>query len=118
MQGRAFVASAAQRIIVLLQTLDHLRTCVKDGERTAEGNRLYQDHFTGDKAWFSDSSDTEVSEFADALTFKHPARPGETILCRWHGKVKTPQIRIHFTWPVSHRDPLYVVYIGPKLTIR
>jgi hypothetical protein len=42
----------------------------------------------------------------------------EKIFCTWHGKVKTPQYRIHFSWPISAVAPLYVVYIGPKITKR
>ena len=33
-----------------------------------------------------------------------------------HGKVKTPQIRIHFSWPITASTPLYVVYVGYKIT--
>ncbi|EGR2914004.1 hypothetical protein DNG97_24050 [Vibrio parahaemolyticus] len=86
------------------------------GERNEEGHRIYQEHFTGDKAWFSDSSDTEKREFKEALTFKHPENNGESIFCTWHGKVKTPQIRIHHSWPITKDAPLYILYIGPKLT--
>jgi hypothetical protein len=115
--GQPFASGAAERIQALLNTLDRLKGCFNDdGTRTAEGHQLYQDHFTGDKAWFSDSSDTEKRAFADALTFRHPEYPNQTICCTWHGKVKTPQLRIHFSWPMTNSDPVYVVYVGPKLT--
>jgi hypothetical protein len=117
--GHPFAGGAAQRIIVLLDTLHRLRGCVNEhGQRTPEGQRLYRDHFTGDKAWFSDSSDTEKREFREKLTFRHPTADGQTLFCTWHGKVKSPQIRIHFTWPVRPDEPLYVVYVGPKTTKR
>lgn len=77
---------------------------------------MFQLHFTGDKAWFSDSSSTEKSDFRKELTFRHPMNAGEYLFCTWHGKVKTPQLRIHFSWPIRASDPLYVVYIGPKIT--
>ena len=115
--GTPFVPGAAQRILVLLTTLDRFKGCFDDnGQRTAEGQRIYQDHFTGDKAWFSDSSDTEKRDFKDELTFRHPEEEGGRLFCTWHGKVKTPQFRIHFSWPVTADQPLYVVYVGNKIT--
>lgn len=117
--GCPFALGAAERIQVLLRTLNRFRECVdEEGRRNAQGNRLYDDHFTGDKAWFSDSSDTEKAEFGSALTFRHPDAEGEYLFCPWHGKVKQQQLRIHFTWPVASGVPLYVVYVGPKLTKR
>lgn len=115
--GYPFSSGVAQRIIERLEVLEKLKNFVdSSGSRTPEGHRLYQEHFTGDKAWFSDSSDTEKRDFKSELTFKHPRTDGSTLFCTMHGKIKTPQIRIHFTLP-SQTDPeLYVVYIGPKIT--
>lgn len=118
-QGCPFVPGAANRIIERFDVLERFIGCFDErGERTAEGHRLYQDYFTGDKAWFSDSSTAEKLEFQSELTFKHPDVKGKTLFCSWHGKVKTPQLRIHFTWPVCVTDPFYVVYVGPKKTKR
>lgn len=117
--GHPFVQGAAERVLVLLETLHRLESCRDDqGQRTPEGQRLYQDHFTGGKAWFSDSSDSEKREFRKELTFRHPTVVGESLFCTWHGKVKTPQLRIHFSWPGRVGQPLYVVYVGPKITKR
>ncbi|EIE9609384.1 hypothetical protein [Vibrio diabolicus] len=119
LKGTPFVACASSRILELLLVLDKFNVCFNDaGERNEEGHRIYQEHFTGDKAWFSDSSDTEKREFKEAQTFKHPENNGESIFCTWHGKVKTPQIRIHHSWPITKDAPLYIMYIGPKLTKR
>ena len=119
LRGQPFAPGAAARIRILLNTLDRSKGCsAEDGSRTIEGHRIYQDHFTGDKAWFSDSSDTEKRDFEDELTFKHPNEPSKALFCPLHGKVKTPQYRIHFSWPITANDPLYVVYVGPKLTKR
>lgn len=119
LDGHPYVPGAADRIRVLLWTLDKLKGCFDDqGQRNAEGHRLYTDHFTGGKAWFSDSSDAEKANFSEELTFRHPTQLGENLFCTWHGKVKTPQIRIHFSWPIRSDTPLYVVYVGPKLTKR
>ena len=119
LRGDPFVRGAAHRIIELLDTLDKFKCCFEThGQRTPEGHRLYQDHFTGDKAWFSDSSEAEMQAFRTELTFRHPDADSKSLFCTWHGKVKTPQIRIHFSWPVRADVPLYVVYVGPKLTKR
>lgn len=117
--GHPFVNSAAQRIVELLETLDKFKSCFDaQGQRTSEGQRIYQDHFTGKKAWFTDSSDSEKNEFKAELTFTHPIKDSETLFCTWHGKVKTPQFRIHFSWPIRANESLYVVYVGSKLTKR
>ena len=117
--GYPFVPSAAERVVGLLHILHRLRQCVDEhGERTTEGHRLYQDHFTGENARFSDSSDAEKREFAAELTFQPPTPGNQPLFCPWHGKVRTPQLRIHFTWPVPRHEPLHVVYVGPKITRR
>ncbi len=117
--GHPFVPSAAERIQVLLRTLDIFCGCFDEaGQRTAEGHRLYQDRFTGKRAWFTDSSDTEKNEFRNELTFPCPDAPGRQLFCTWHGKVSTPPIRVHFSWPVRFGSPVYVVYVGPKITKR
>ena len=117
--GHPFVPGAAQRIIERLDILDRYKKCFDaDGKRTSEGHQLYQEHFTGNKAWFSDSSDDEKHDFKTELTFKHPENSGEKLFCAMHGKVKTPQIRIHFSWPVTAKSALYVVYVGHKITKR
>ena len=117
--GHPFVPGAAQALLIRLTTLNRLKDCFDEhGQRTPEGHSLYQDHFTGDKAWFSDSSDAEKRDFETELTFRLPTPEGESLLCGWHGKVKTPQLRIHFSWPISATRPVYVVYVGPKITRR
>ncbi|MCW5600016.1 hypothetical protein [Nitrosomonas sp.] len=115
--GYPFSPGVAQRIIERLEVLEKLKNFVdSSGNRTPEGHRLYQEHFTGDKAWFSDSSETEKRDFKSELTFKHPRIDGSTLFCTMHGKIKTPQTRIHFTLPTQTDPELYVVYIGPKIT--
>ncbi|MDI3461833.1 MAG: hypothetical protein OJF50_000654 [Nitrospira sp.] len=117
LHGYPFVTGAANRVLALLDTLNQLKHSFNEhGERTLEGQRLYQEHFTGEKAWFSDSSQAEKHEFRKELTFRHPIASGEFLFCTWHGKVKTPQLRVHFSWPIRAKEPLYVVYVGPKIT--
>ena len=117
--GVPFAKSAAERFLVLLGILDQMaRAFDTTGARTAEGQRIYQDYFTGENALFSDSSDDEKQGFLDALTFPHPSQPGNSLLCTWHGKVRHMTRRLHFSWPIESGRPVYVVYAGPKLTRR
>lgn len=117
--GHPFAPGAAERIQILLAVLNTLKGCFDDvGQRTAEGHRIYRDYFGHEKACFSDSSESEKSDFARVLLFPHPDRDGERLFCTWHGKIKSPQLRIHFSWPIARDIPLYVVYVGPKITKR
>ena len=120
LQGYPLVSKAAQDILCHIEILDQLKTCFdSEGKRTVEGHELYAQYFTGDRARFSDSSDTEKSNFRAKMTFPHPARPGESLFCPWHGKVNHhPPLRIHFSWPITATEPLHVVYVGPKITQR
>ena len=85
-------------------------------------NEIYQNYFTGKKegggrgSLFSDSSDSEKVEFKQKLTFVHPGKDKQTLFCSWHGKVQTPQLRIHFSSRILATEPLYIVYVGPKIT--
>lgn len=123
--GYPFAPGAANRLLFILKTLNHFKTCFdSNGERTAEGHEIYRNFFTGKKgeggrgALFSDSSDGEKNDFEMKLTFKHPIEPGKSLFCPWHGKVQTPPLRVHFSWPVRANEPILIVYVGPKLTIR
>ena len=119
LEGHPYGIRTAERLLILFDVLQTIKTCFNArGERTPEGHVLYQKHFTGEKAWFSDSSDDEKSMFRTGLTFPHPTNSDQWLSCTWHGKVKSPQLRIHFSWPIRAREPLYIVYVGPKITKR
>jgi hypothetical protein len=119
LRGHPFVLGASRQILAEIDVLNRFADCFNDdGTRSAEGQRLYQDHFTGEKAWFTDSTDQEKVDFENELLFSHPTDEKATISCPWHGKVKWPQIRIHFSSPIRYLEPVYIVYIGPKLTKR
>ena len=118
--GHPFSSSAAAHFIALFDTLERLSQAFDSaGRRTAEARQIYRNHFTGKDSWFSDSSDSEKSDFREALTFPHPDAPGERLLCSWHGKIrhKTP-LRLHYWWSGKSGEPVYVVYAGQKLTKR
>ncbi len=119
LDGWPFIPGAAERFQIMLKALDRLKLCFgADGRRTTEGFEVYRTYFHGKYPWFTDSSDSEKSEFRSELTFPHPERPGEVLFCPWHGKVKNPQLRVHFSYPIEHDEPLYIVYIGPTITKR
>ncbi|HPF40863.1 MAG TPA: hypothetical protein P5081_07175 [Phycisphaerae bacterium] len=119
LDGYPFEQPAANRILQILEVLERFKVCFdQDGQRSAEGHEIARLHFQGDRAMFSDSSDTEKQDFEHELSFRHPLNESETLFCPWHGKVNTPKFRVHFSWPVTAKDPLFVVYVGPKITKR
>ena len=116
LKGHPFGKGTAERLLLRFNVLNVLKNCFgEQGGWTAEGRALYHKHFIGQKAWFSDSTDAEKIKFRSEFTFAHPAKAGEWLCCTWHGKVKTPQMRIHFSWPIRADEPLYIVYVGPKI---
>ena len=115
LKGKPFVSSAAKAIVNLLDILSQFKDAHLSGGRSEEGHRLYQEFFT-DGSLFSDSSKSEKNDFRSEMTFPHPGIPSERLFATYHGKVQTPQMRIHFSWPVKADTPLYVVYVGDKIT--
>lgn len=119
LSGLPFSRAGATRIRKLLGILDQFAVCFEpDGSRSAEGHRLQETYFMGDTGLFSDSSTSEKRSFGQKLRFPHPERDGDTISCTWHGKVRHMTLRIHFSWPVRAGKPVYVMYIGQKITRR
>ena len=117
--GLLFSVGAAERVMLLFDILDRfVRAFDSSGRRTAEGHEIYRTYFTGGNALFSDSSDTEKLDFRSELTFRHPDQPGRSLFCPWHGKVRHLELRMHYTWSGRSGEPLYVVYVGPKITKR
>ena len=114
LEGQPFTKGPAYRILERLDVLDRIRNA---GLGSKEGQGLHAKHFQGDKAWFSDSSDSEKHnpKFRRRLTF-NIADTNAYHFCTWHGKVNNPPYRIHFTWPVPPGGQLYVVYVGLKIT--
>ncbi|MCK0165743.1 hypothetical protein [Marinobacter sp. S6332] len=117
LKGTPFVVSAANSIVDLLAVLSEFKAAHLTGEgRTERGHIIYQQYFTGGNAWYSDSSNREKSDFENDMTFRLPGGEGESLFAPFHGKVQTPQLRIHFSWPIKTGTPLYVLYVGPKIT--
>ncbi|MEO5375792.1 MAG: hypothetical protein H7840_16260 [Alphaproteobacteria bacterium] len=124
LKGLPYASSAADEIIKRLDVLDRLKACIDShGRYNDEANEIIHDHFsaTGDKkeasgVWFSDSSDYEINHYKMDLTFRHPLCSNEYVFCPWHGKVRTQNLRIHFSFPIRKDEPLFVVYVGRKIT--
>ena len=118
MAGIPYSKSSAARIVFLLSVLaQRARAFDVTGAPTKEAYRLHKDYFSGDSI-FSPSSDREIQYFRERLTFRHPDNPNEQIVCGWHGKERHLTLRLHFSWPIKFKKPVYVVYVGPKLTKR
>lgn len=112
-----FSRSVAERVLHLLDVLNNLKTCFDEqGKRTQDGETLLDNYFRRERALFSDASEQEKNDerMRNAMTFNAP--DGSSIECFWHGKINTPPYRIHFTFPITASQPLYIAYIGPKLT--
>ena len=119
LDGVPFAGSSAMRLHMLLDVLNRLADAFDAaGKRTPDGHQIYQEHFTGDNALFSDSSDTEKRNFREEMTFPHPDSPGKSLSCTWHGKVRRLNLRLHYSWSGRAGEPVYVVYAGPKITKR
>ena len=117
--GLPFAVGAAERVLLLFDILDRLaRAFDSNGRRTAEGHHIYRTYFTGGNALFSDSSETEKLDFRDKLTFRHPDQPHRSLFCPWHGRVRHLELRMHYTWSGRAGEPVYIVYVGPKITKR
>lgn len=114
--GQPF-GSLAKDIQLLLLVLDELNGCYNaDGSLNQRGGDLIQLYFVGESPKFTDESDPNKVRFRAEMTFRRPGGTDE-MFCPFHGKIKSRQFRIHFNWPKENpTDPLYIVYIGPKLT--
>jgi hypothetical protein len=118
LRGVPFTPAVARQVQRRLEVLNTLRQETDEhGARSIAGQELYDQYFVGGDPWFTDESTTNKVDFARELTFPHPQRPGETLFCPWHGKVRTQVFRIHFSWPlVPQQTHIYIVHIGPKIT--
>ncbi len=112
-----FSLTVHRRMRELCSALEYyLESRDENGYHTEKTEEFLQNHFHGDKAWFSDETDSDASKFESELSFTDP-RDGQKKLYRFHGKIKTPQVRIYFEWPVRpNSDDIAIVYFGPKIT--
>jgi hypothetical protein len=112
-----FSQYVVERVFVLLDVLQRFMDYLcEDGSYSDENHELIAKHFVGEKAWFTDESVSNKRDFREDLSFPDTEHDGQKVFCPWHGKIKTPQYRIHFEWPVEARPKLRIFYIGPKIT--
>jgi hypothetical protein len=112
-----FGTYVVERAFELFGVLNEFMQCRdSDGSYTVRNNKLIAKYFSGQKAWFTDESETNKHAFRQEMSFPDPERSDEKVFCSWHGKIKTPQYRIHFEWPLKNTIKLRVFYVGPKLT--
>jgi hypothetical protein len=113
-----FSAHVADQIIIRLDILSKIvDESNLNGGLSATGRILLDNHFVGQKAWFTDESTDNKVNFKKDMTFSDPSDASKRIFCPFHGKIKSPQIRIHFEWPRPRgQREIKVVYIGPKIT--
>ncbi|RKR43617.1 hypothetical protein [Paraburkholderia sp. BL17N1] len=118
LQAEPYSPYVVERIFELLRVLqEFVESRNTDGTYSDETKRLIADHFSGEKAWFSGESDGNERDFREKLTFKDFGGSDTLHFCPWHGKIKTPQFRIHFPWPMdSTQKVINIFYIGPKIT--
>jgi hypothetical protein len=104
-----------ERVFELLAVLQEFVNCLNEnGSHSARNHEIIATHFAGDKVWFTDESESNKRTFRNEMSFLD--QNGKYIFCPWHGKIKTPQYRIHFEWPLPVRSKLRIFYIGPKIT--
>lgn len=117
LEGEAFNSAIAERVIFQLNILNQLADCFdKQGQRTQAGHEIIESFFTGDRAIFSDESSSNKRDFKGEMTFKKPN--DDPVFCPFHGKISHRFFRLHFSWPIRHNEPVYIAYIGPKITKR
>ncbi|WP_155651128.1 hypothetical protein [Burkholderia stagnalis] len=120
LRGEPFIPYVVERIFELLRVLqEFVNSRNPDGTHSEETKIIIREHFSGEKAWFSGESERNEQDFRGKLTFKDFDGSDREHFCPWHGKIKTPQFRIHFPWPMeSSQKTLKIFYIGPKITKR
>lgn len=115
LKSQPFNLTIANQAIVLLGVVNELKVCFDDnGRRTKRGDEIIETYFKGDRAKFSDESDVNKIRFEKDLTFKKA--DGANIFCPYHGKISHETYRLHMSWPVTKSEPLFIAYLGQKIT--
>ena len=115
LKGQPFSHTIAEHALFLLSVVDELKTCFDDsGHRTRKGDEIIESYFTGERARFSDESPTNKTGFKKDLTFKKD--DGSDVFCSFHGKISHNYFRLHMSWPAVKNEPLFIAYLGPKIT--
>ena len=119
LKRETFSMTIARRALDLLEILNRIMSGRQpaQGSLNAEAVALREQHFKGDRAWFTDESEGNKHKFRNEMTFPDPENPANRLFCSWHGKIRHQEFRIHFEWPVPPgQSRLKILYIGPKIT--
>jgi hypothetical protein len=117
LQRYPFHVSIKNRVFELFGVLQEIAFETRDDSSlTKRGGALRQQHFVGERAWFTNESKSNERRFQHELTFADPTS-GRPLFCPWHGKINVDQFRMHFEWPRPQgQRVIKVVYVGPKIT--
>jgi hypothetical protein len=77
-----------------------------------EYQELDNKYWHGDRALFSDESESRKNDLKDKLTF---LVNGKKTLCSYHGKISHKAFRIYMSSKPKLREKVYIVYIGKHL---
>ncbi|MDR1149772.1 MAG: hypothetical protein LBK66_14195 [Spirochaetaceae bacterium] len=95
----------------IIQRFDVLNK-MAGSESEAAFLEVYEKYCQGDRAWFSDESETRKNKLKEKLTF---LINGKNILCSYHGKISHDNFRIHISSTPKRHEKIYVAYIGSKI---
>lgn len=111
-----FEASLRDPCLKLLKVLNaYVAGRNVDGSEGPDARKIIEDHFTGERAWFSGESPTNQVAYRREMTFSRFS--GGTYFAHWHGKISHRFFRLHFEWPLEpNRKKLEIFYLGPKIT--
>jgi hypothetical protein len=112
LRDEPFNSSIANRAFHLVSYLnDYKNSLNPDNSCSEKTNEIINKFFTGNKALFSDSSDTEKNDPVkkNRLTIEGNFYP-------MHGKIRHRAFRLHFSWPILKSQPIILAYLGQKLT--
>lgn len=111
----SIICSQTMRLLGILN--DYAKNRSPNGEENETARSICREFFTGDRALFSDESETNKRKFESDLTFSDPENSSLKILGSWHGKISRRYFRLHFQWPMPTRSKkLKIFYLGPKVT--
>jgi hypothetical protein len=109
LRRQAFEQRLADKIICRMDALEQMA----DAQSEEIFLELEKKYCHGDRAWFTDESETRKHELKDKLTFMVD---GIKTLCSYHGKISYRTFRIHFTPRPKRGEKIYIAYIGYRIT--
>ncbi|MDR1857184.1 MAG: hypothetical protein LBR22_08550 [Desulfovibrio sp.] len=108
LEREIFGRPLANAIMRRLSILSEMATCATAGEF----HELDEKYWHGDRAYFSDESDTRKQNLRQKLTFLVRGTP---TLCSFHGKIKIRAFRIYIDSRPKIGNQVTIVYIGRKI---